>query len=95
MTEDRRRADRDRHRAGDAQVRQDEARGDLVERGRKGVWIEPLLPGKYAFNTFAGKVLHVPTTNAYDGSITITSRIWSRHRCQRRPCSRVTSTFRV
>ncbi|HRE29146.1 MAG TPA: hypothetical protein PK954_21050, partial [Anaerolineales bacterium] len=37
--------------------------GELVERGRRGVWSEPLLPGKYAFNTYAGKVLPVPTTN--------------------------------
>jgi uncharacterized membrane protein YqiK len=27
------------------------------------VWSEPLLPGKYAFNTYAGKILIVPTTN--------------------------------
>jgi uncharacterized membrane protein YqiK len=27
------------------------------------VWNEPLLPGKYAFNTYAGKVSTVPTTN--------------------------------
>ncbi len=37
--------------------------GELVENGRRGVWKDPLLPGKYAFNTYAGKVLHVPTTN--------------------------------
>ncbi len=37
--------------------------GELVERGRRGVWSEPLLPGKYAFNTYAGKVVSVPTTN--------------------------------
>jgi uncharacterized membrane protein YqiK len=37
--------------------------GELVERGKRGVWADPLLPGKYAFNTFAGKVLSVPTTN--------------------------------
>jgi uncharacterized membrane protein YqiK len=37
--------------------------GELVERGKRGVWAEPLLPGKYAFNTYAGKVLMVPTTN--------------------------------
>ena len=29
----------------------------------RGVWNEPLLPGKYAFNTYAGKVMIVPTTN--------------------------------
>jgi len=37
--------------------------GELVEKGNRGVWSEPLLPGKYAFNTYAGKVSTVPTTN--------------------------------
>lgn len=37
--------------------------GELVDRGTRGVWSDPLLPGKYAFNTYAGKVLVVPTTN--------------------------------
>jgi uncharacterized membrane protein YqiK len=37
--------------------------GELVERGQRGVWSEPLLPGKYAFNLFAGSVCLVPTTN--------------------------------
>ncbi|NMC86193.1 MAG: flotillin family protein [Anaerolineaceae bacterium] len=37
--------------------------GELVEKGNRGVWSEPLLPGKYAFNTYAGKVISVPTTN--------------------------------
>ncbi|MFM9853045.1 MAG: SPFH domain-containing protein [Sphingomonadaceae bacterium] len=37
--------------------------GELVDRGTRGVWSEPLLPGKYAFNTYAGKILMVPTTN--------------------------------
>ena len=37
--------------------------GELVGRGYRGVWHEPLLPGKYAFNTFAGQVMLVPTTN--------------------------------
>jgi uncharacterized membrane protein YqiK len=37
--------------------------GELVERGKRGVWSAPLLPGKYAFNTYAGKVITVPTTN--------------------------------
>jgi uncharacterized membrane protein YqiK len=37
--------------------------GELVTTGERGVWSEPLLPGKYAFNTYAGKVLMVPTTN--------------------------------
>ena len=37
--------------------------GELVSRGKRGVWEEALLPGKYAFNTYAGKVVSVPTTN--------------------------------
>ena len=37
--------------------------GELVAPGQRGVWSDPLLPGKYAFNTYAGKVLLVPTTN--------------------------------
>src|SRR5258706_819436 len=37
--------------------------GELVEKEKRGVWSEPLLPGKYAFNTYAGKVIPVPTTN--------------------------------
>jgi uncharacterized membrane protein YqiK len=37
--------------------------GELVAMGERGVWSEPLLPGKYAFNTYAGKVIMVPTTN--------------------------------
>ncbi|MEO6418278.1 MAG: SPFH domain-containing protein, partial [Polyangiaceae bacterium] len=37
--------------------------GELVANGTRGVWSEPLLPGKYAFNTYAGKVIMVPTTN--------------------------------
>ena len=37
--------------------------GELVEVGYRGVWNKPLLPGKYAFNTYAGKVVCVPTTN--------------------------------
>ena len=37
--------------------------GDLVERGRKGVWVEPLLPGKHPINPRVMKVELVPTTN--------------------------------
>ena len=37
--------------------------GELVARGQRGGWEEALLPGKYAFNTYAGKVVAVPTTN--------------------------------
>jgi uncharacterized membrane protein YqiK len=37
--------------------------GELVKKDTRGVWNEPLLPGKYAFNTYAGKVIMVPTTN--------------------------------
>jgi len=37
--------------------------GELVESGCRGVWRDPLMPGKYAFNTYAGKIELVPTTN--------------------------------
>lgn len=37
--------------------------GELVAKGTRGVWSEGLLPGKYGFNTYAGKVIMVPTTN--------------------------------
>ena len=37
--------------------------GELVEKGCRGVWREPLMPGKYAFNTYAGKIIRIPTTN--------------------------------
>lgn len=37
--------------------------GQLVNAGCKGVLAEPLMPGKYAFNTDAGAISLVPTTN--------------------------------
>jgi uncharacterized membrane protein YqiK len=37
--------------------------GELVGEGCKGVLAKPLMAGKYAFNTDAGKVVLVPTTN--------------------------------
>ncbi len=37
--------------------------GNLVERGNKGVWIEPLDPGRYPINPFTHKVEVVPTAN--------------------------------
>jgi uncharacterized membrane protein YqiK len=37
--------------------------GQLVDRGRRGVWQSPLPPGKYALNPYALKVVQVPTTN--------------------------------
>jgi len=37
--------------------------GELVAPGNRGVWNEALLPGKYAFNTYAGAIVLVPTTN--------------------------------
>lgn len=42
---------------------EDYRHGELVAKGTRGVWMEPLLPGKYAFNTYAGQVMMVPTTN--------------------------------
>jgi uncharacterized membrane protein YqiK len=37
--------------------------GDLVPRGHKGVWVEPLLPGKHPLNARVMKIELVPTTN--------------------------------
>jgi len=37
--------------------------GERVAEGERGVWQRPLGPGKYAFNTYAGNVILVPTTN--------------------------------
>ena len=37
--------------------------GELVTKGLRGVWSEALMPGKYAFNTYAAKIAMVPTTN--------------------------------
>jgi uncharacterized membrane protein YqiK len=42
---------------------EDYKHGELVETGHRGVWRDPLMPGKYPFNTYAGKVVAVPTTN--------------------------------
>ncbi|MFM7162471.1 MAG: SPFH domain-containing protein [Planctomycetaceae bacterium] len=37
--------------------------GERVSEGERGVWERPLGPGKYAFNTYAGSIVLVPTTN--------------------------------
>ena len=37
--------------------------GERVAEGERGVWQRPLGPGKYPFNTYAGQVILVPTTN--------------------------------
>lgn len=37
--------------------------GNIVEKGFKGVWIQPLGPGKYPINKYVMKVELVPTTN--------------------------------
>lgn len=37
--------------------------GERVARGERGVWEKPLGPGKYPFNTYAGHIVYVPTTN--------------------------------
>jgi uncharacterized membrane protein YqiK len=41
----------------------DYSHGELVAVGHRGVWDTALMPGKYAFNVYAGKVVAVPTTN--------------------------------
>ncbi|HTJ94823.1 MAG TPA: SPFH domain-containing protein, partial [Pararobbsia sp.] len=50
-------------RRGDDVSGSDYTHGELVENGYRGVWREPMMPGKYAFNTYAGKIELVPTTN--------------------------------
>ena len=37
--------------------------GERVAEGERGVWERPLGPGKYAFNSYAGSIVLVPTTN--------------------------------
>ncbi len=37
--------------------------GNLVSRGEKGVWVDPLDPGKYPINPFTHRVECVPTAN--------------------------------
>ena len=37
--------------------------GNLVSTGEKGVWVQPLDPGKYPINTYTHKVEIVPTAN--------------------------------
>ena len=37
--------------------------GNLVNRGDKGVWVDPLDPGKYPINPYTHQVTNVPTAN--------------------------------
>lgn len=37
--------------------------GERVHQGERGVWESALGPGKYPFNTYAGQIIRVPTTN--------------------------------
>jgi uncharacterized membrane protein YqiK len=37
--------------------------GNLVSKGEKGVWVDPLDPGKYPINPNTHKVVNVPTAN--------------------------------
>jgi len=37
--------------------------GNIVDKGQKGVWAQPLDPGKYPINTYTHKIQTVPTTN--------------------------------
>lgn len=37
--------------------------GNLVTKGQKGVWVDPLDPGKYPINPYTHKVENVPTAN--------------------------------
>ena len=37
--------------------------GNLVSKGEKGVWVDPLDPGKFPINPYTHKVINVPTAN--------------------------------
>lgn len=50
--------------------------GNLVNKGDKGVWIEPLYPGKHPLNTKIMKVELVPTTNIV---LNFTARLSGEH----------------
>ena len=50
--------------------------GNLVTKGNKGVWVEPLYPGKHPVNTKVMKVELVPTT---DVVLNFTSRFSGEH----------------
>ena len=50
--------------------------GNLVHQGHKGVWVEPLYPGKHPLNTKVMKVELVPTTNIV---LNFTDRISGQH----------------
>lgn len=50
--------------------------GSLVNQGHKGVWVEPLYPGKHPLNTKVMKVELVPTTNIV---LNFTERIIGEH----------------
>lgn len=50
--------------------------GNLVNQGHKGVWVEPLYPGKHPLNTKVMKVELVPTTNIV---LNFTDRITGQH----------------
>jgi uncharacterized membrane protein YqiK len=50
-------------RAGEDLSGQGFRHGERVSEGERGVQEKPLGPGKYAFNTYAGNIILVPTTN--------------------------------
>ncbi|MEH2246126.1 SPFH domain-containing protein [Nostoc sp.] len=50
--------------------------GNLVNQGHKGVWVEPLYPGKHPLNTKVMKIELVPTTNIV---LNFTERIIGNH----------------
>ncbi len=50
--------------------------GNLVNQGHKGVWVEPLYPGKHPLNTKVMKIELVPTTNIV---LNFTERISGNH----------------
>ena len=52
------------------------------QNGSRGVWRDPLLPGKCAFNTYAGKIEIIPTVNFIPNGCAAKSRVNSTRICR-------------
>jgi len=55
--------------------------GNLVNKGEKGVWVEPLDPGKYPINSYTHRVEIVPTANVVLTMRSVYTRVSNLLRC--------------
>jgi uncharacterized membrane protein YqiK len=69
--------------------------GDLVRPGHKGVWVDPLYPGKHPLNTRAMKVEGVPTTNIVLNWAARTEAYSDDAHLSPSPCARRTASFNL